>query len=417
MKKFIIITAFLTGTVWQGHSQVSLEECRRLARENYPLIRQLELVEKSRELNLSNIARSWLPQLGITGMAAVIDGIPDIVLLGTTTETDNYHFVGIANLSQALWDGGHSRSKRRITHAEAEVEKKSIEVELYKVSERVDQLFFGILLADEQLKQTDILRQLLESNLHRAEIAVMNGIAYPSDMDKIEVELLHTEQTLINLQACRKSYCQMLSLMTKTEITPQTMLVKPTQMIHTLDREINRPELHLFESQRTLNDARHFAVTSSYMPKIGLKGYAVGISPGISFGNNKLNHLLMAGISLSWNIGGLYTQYNERNKIKINNRMIDARQETFKVNTHIELSKQDNEIERFQRLIDKDKEIAQRRESIKNASEVRYEHGACTMTDLINDIHAENLARQTKAHHEIEFLMYLYQRQTTSGNQ
>ncbi|MDR0613916.1 MAG: TolC family protein [Dysgonamonadaceae bacterium] len=416
MRRVITIFFIFAGFCSENYGQQTLDECQRMARENYPLVSQLELIENSRELNLSNAARSWLPQFSITGMASITEGIPDIALPGTATGNGNHQFAGIAGLSQTIWDGGNSKAQRRMADAAADTERESVEVELYQLRERVNQLYFGVLLIDEQLRQTNILMETLRSGFRRAEASVGSGIAYPSDMDKIAVEILNTEQTLINLQACRRAYCRMLGLMTGQDITSQTTFEKPATVQHTAAMPVDRPELRLFESRRQLNDARNLAVTSSYMPKIGLRGYAVGMTPGIHIGGNKLDYLMVAGISLSWSSSGLYTKNNERNKIKISNRMIDALQQTFLMNTHLELSRQDGEIERCRQLIRKDDEIVRLRERIKKASETRYGNGACTMTDLLNDINAEHLARQTKVHHETEFLMYLYQQQTTSGN-
>lgn len=416
MRRVITFFFIFAGFCSESYGQQTLDECQRLARENYPLVRQLELIENSRELNLSNAARSWLPQFSITGMAAITEGIPDITLPAAATGNGNHQFAGIAGLSQTIWDGGNSKAQRKIASAAADTEKEAVEVELYQLRERVNQLYFGILLIDEQIRQTDILMETLRSGFRQAEASVGSGIAYPSDMDKIAVEILNTEQTLINLQACRRAYGRMLGLMTGQDITSQTTFGKPATVQHTAAMPVDRPELRLFESRRQLNDARNLAVTASYMPKIGLRAYAAGMTPGIHIGGNKLDHLLVAGISLSWSTNGLYTKNNERNKIKISNRMIDALQQTFLMNTRLELSRQDGEIERCRQLIRKDDEIVRLRERIKKASETRYGNEACTMTDLLNDINAEHLARQTKVHHETEFLMYLYQQQTTSGN-
>lgn len=50
-------------------SAQSLEECRRLAREHYPAIRQYDLISQSEKYNLSNAAKAWLPQLSLSARA------------------------------------------------------------------------------------------------------------------------------------------------------------------------------------------------------------------------------------------------------------------------------------------------------------------------------------------------------------
>lgn len=414
MKRTIILLFTLIVTFTQASAQLSLEECQRLARENYPMIKQFDLIEKSKEMNLSNAAKTYLPQFSITAMASLIEGIPEISMPNTGSENENYKFIGIANLSQTIWDGGNTRAQRKITSANAEVEKQNVEVMLYQINERINQLYFGILLTDEQLKQIDILDDNLDRNLKRAETARKNGTAYQSDLDAIKVEMLNSEQSRINLMAQRNAYIQVLSIMINKEISPTTKLETPNPIITT--NNINRPELRLYEQQRLLYDAQNSAITSRYMPKIGLTGYAIGLTPGIKLANEKLDHLLMAGISVSWNIGGLYTKKNDRSLIQTSKLMVDVQQETFLFNTNLELKQTDNQIERSRQLMLKDDEIVRLRESIKRASEIKYENGASTMSDLLSDINAENLARQNKALHEIEYLMNLYNHKTTAGN-
>ncbi len=414
MKRILIVLTVFITMHSQAFAQLSLEECQRLARENYPMIKQLNLIEKSKEMNLSNAAKAYLPQLSITGMAALIEGMPEISMGSVASESHNHQFVGIANLTQTIWDGGSTRAQKKITTASAEVEKQNIEVLLYEINERINQLYFGILLIDEQLKQVDILDDNLARNLKRAEIARQNGTAYQSDLDAIKVEMLNSEQSRINLNAQRNAYVQVLSIMINKEVSAETTLSVPAQIASS--NSINRPELQLYEQQRQLYDAQNSAITSRYMPKIGLAGYAIGMTPGINLASSKMDHLLMAGINISWNIGWLYTKKNDRSLIQTNKLKVDAQQETFLFNTKLELKQTDNQIERYKQLMQKDDEIVRLRESIKRASETKYENGAYTMTDLLMDINAENLARQNKALHEIEYLMNMYSRKITSGN-
>ena len=414
MKRIIFILIFIC-LHFGVFAQLSLEECQQLARENYPMVKQFDLVEKSKEMNLSNAAKAYLPQFSITAMASLVDGLPKISMPGTTAESNNHQFIGIANFTQTIWDGGTTRAQRKTATANAEVEKQNAEVLLYEINERINQLYFGVLLIDEQLRQLDILEDNLSRNLKRAEIARTNGTAYQSDLDAIKVEMLNTEQTRINLNTQRSAYIQMLSVMINKEVSPKVTLSIPAK-ISISSSEINRPELQLYEQQRLLSDAQNLAITSRYMPKLGLTGYAIGLTPGIRLGTDKTNYLLMAGVSLSWNIGGLYTRKNDRSIIQTNKLKIDNQQETFLFNTNLELKQTNSQIERSSQLMQKDDEIVRLRESIKRSSEIKYENGACTMSDLLNDINAEDMARQNRALHEIEYLMYLYSHKTISGN-
>jgi len=388
-------------------SQLGLEECQRLARDNYPQIKQFNLIEKSKEMNLSNASKAYLPQLSISGMASLIDGTPEINVPGMTSTNGNHQFIGTASVSQTIWDGGYTQAQKNIIAASSEVEKQQIEVQLHEIEGRVNQLYFGILLLEKQLKQTDVLDENLSLNLTRAKNAHQNGVAYQSDIDKIMVEIINVEQNRINLNTQLTAYKQMLSIMINKSISDETELSLPIK-VQRLNEPINRPEIMLFEQQKNLNELRNSAITSGYMPKFSLSGQAIGITPGIEIATRKMNHLLMASVNVSWNIGALYTQKNERNLIKLNDSKIASNKETFLFNTNLELTQTNNQIKRTERLIQRDDEIIKLRERIKKASEVRYENGSGTMTDLLIDLNAENIARQNKALHEIEYIMYIH---------
>lgn len=415
MKRIIILMIALAGIIPDSFSQLNLEECRRLARENYPAIKQFDLIEKSKDMNLSNAARAYLPQFSITGMANLIDGIPEIEMPGMEKQNNNYKFIGMANLKQPVWDGGATKARKKSAEANAEVEKQNIEVMLFQLNERVNQLYFGILMLDERLKQIDIMDDNLSRNLKKAETAQANGVAFQSDLDAIKVEMLNSAQNRINLNAQRSAYLQMLSVMINRNLPENTALNIPAE-IAAFSEEINRPELKLYEQQRLYNDAQNAMISARNMPKIGLAGYAIGLTPDIDFSVAKLNRLLMAGLSVSWDISGLYTTKNDRNILEINKMKIDNQQEIFMFNMRLELEESRSSIERSRQLMQQDDEIVRLRERIKQASEIKYENGACTMTDLLNDISAENAARQNKALHRIEYLMNLYKYKTTSGN-
>lgn len=68
MKRFIFSLSFsLFALLIYG--QITLEECQRKTRENYPLVRQYGLIEKTKEYNLANASKANLPQFTLSGKA------------------------------------------------------------------------------------------------------------------------------------------------------------------------------------------------------------------------------------------------------------------------------------------------------------------------------------------------------------
>ncbi len=398
-----------------AQAQLTIDSCQVKARANYPLIKQFDLIEKSKNMTIANANKAYLPQLSITAIGGIMDGMPNMSAPGSTEKASDKQFIGMAQLNQVIWDGGMIRAQKKIAEAGAEVEQQQAEVSLYAIRDQVNQLFFGILLVDEQLKQLDILNENLTKNLSRAETAYTNGTAYQSDVDALKVEILNLEQNRTQQSYLRGAYAEMLSHMIGEKIADNTTFEKPIRTSVPLSDSITRPEMRLFDQQRKMYDAQNSALTAELMPKLGIMGFGVFMQPGINFGIDKLDHVLVAGLSLSWNIGSLYTVSNNRKKIKNSLLQVDVQQETFLFNTNIKLKQSNSEIAKYKQLLEKDDEIVTLRKNIKQATETKYANGVCTMTELIQKINDENLARQNKALHEVQYLLNIYNYNTTIG--
>lgn len=406
----------MLGSVGGAFSQLTLSECQDRARANSPVIRQLALIEKSKDVNLSNASKLWLPQFGISAMAVAADGMPEIPLPGTTAETEHFQLAVMTSLLQTVWDGGISSAKVEMTRAETEVEKAKVEVSLYAIRSKVNELYFGILSINEQIKQVDILTENLVRNRNRAEISLQNGVIHQSDLDKIQVEIYKAEQSKINLTTYKTAYLKMLAVIIGREIGENEILEIPKPVnLSELGSVGNRPELTMFARRRKTIDARHSLLSTKITPKIQLQGMVTTLTPGIRLANTRNNHFLFGALVVQWNIGGFYTRKNDLNLLKIKKNIIDTQQNAFMQSIDVELAQKRSQLERHRLLVEKDDEIVKLRERVKSASEKKFENGTITMSELIDDINAENLARQTRNQHQIEFLMYQYDIKNTLG--
>lgn len=406
----------MLGSVGGAFSQLTLSECQDRARANSPIIRQLALIEKSKDVNLSNASKLWLPQFGISAMAVAADGMPEISLPGTTAETEHFQSAVMTSLLQTVWDGGISSAKVEMTRAETEVEKAKVEVSLYAIRSKVNELYFGILSINEQIKQVDILTENLVRNRNRAEISLQNGVIHQSDLDKIQVEIYKAELSKINLTTYKTAYLKMLAVIIGREIGENEMLEIPKPVnISELGSVGNRPELTMFARRREAIDAQHSLLSTKITPKIQLQGMVTTLTPGMRLANTRNNHFLFGALVVQWNIGGFYTRKNDLNLLKIKKNIIDTQQNAFMQSIDVELAQKRSQLERHRLLVEKDDEIVKLRERVKSASEKKFENGTITMSELIDDINAENLARQTRNQHQIEFLMYQYDIKNTLG--
>lgn len=396
-------------------AQLSIEACYEKARANYPLIKQYGLIEKTKEYNLSNAAKGYLPQVTFSAQATYQSDVTEIPInldaIGLTgveipSVSQDQYKMELA-LSQTLWDGGAIRSERKTLRTQAEVDQRDMDVSMYAINERVNQLYFGVLLAEAQLEQNKVLQAELRRNCDQVSSYIKNGIANQLDLDAIQVDLLKAKQTEAQFEHTKRAYREMLSRLIGEEIGEETRLVKP-EAVRPLTKENNRPELELYQAQIRNLRAQDSRITAGMMPKLGLfvtGGYG---KPGLDMFEDNFKVYYLAGVKLSWNLGSLYTRKNDRRKIQTGIRSIETQRETFLFNTSLDVAQRNATIDKYIDQLKYDDEIIALRGSVRRASEAKMANGTLSGTDLTRDIHAEQSAIQDKILHEIELLMAIY---------
>jgi len=412
----IIWSILLTIVVIPVSGQsLTLDSCYEKARRNYPLIRQYDLISKSEEYNVSNASKTYLPQVSLTGIAGyVIKGLP--VTNPSGDAPDKFQVIGLGQINQTVWDGGATHAQKEIAKADAATERAQTDVGLYALHGRIDQLFFSILLLDQQQKQLALLKENMNRNLNAISLSAENGYALRTDVDEVKVELLKIDQRITDAEYTDSGYREMLSLMLGEKVSVQTTLEEPSVISLSPETEIKRPELSLYQFQQQQSAARLSLVKSGNMPKVGLLGTAVVIEPGIAFGPEKINTLALAGLSVSWNTGALYKSSNEKQLEKIRSETIKTRMDEFMFNTRLETSKQQSEISKQQSIIEKDRQIVALRSDIRKGYELKFKNGLCNMNDLIKATNNESESQIDMNTHHLQLLMNMYAFKTSTGN-
>ena len=412
MKRMIFSFSFLLY-VAGAYAQITLEECQRKTQDNYPLVHQYGLVEKTKEYNLENAAKGYLPQFALSAKASYQSDVteipaklPGVDLKGLSK--DQYQVM--LELQQKIWDGGGIRMQKKQTIAEAEVEKEKLNVDMYALNDRVNDLYFGILLLDEQIKQNTLLQDELERNYRQITAYVENGIANQADLDAVKVEQLNTKQKRVDLVSSRAAYLKMLSLLVGEALSPETVLEKPVpQSMVSAVSEIRRPELALFDAQGAGLQVQEKALNVRHLPQFGLFVQGAYGNPGLNMLKNEFSPYYMAGVRLSWNFGSLYTLKNDRRVIEKKRQQLDNNRDVFLFNTRLEMTQQDQAIHSLEKQMRDDDEIIRLRTNIRKAAEAKVANGTLTVTEMLRELTNESLARQSKAMHEIQRLMGIYQ--------
>ena len=420
MWKLYVILALSLLTGIPLSAQVTLEECVKLAQDNYPLIRKYDLLEQTKDVNLSDIHKSWLPQINVYAQGTVQNETPSfpesltelISQTGTSISGLNewQYKIGV-DLSQNIWDGGASKSQRRMERAEDTERKAALDVQLYAIRQRVEDLYFGILLIEEQAEQTRAMHSLLQSNLDKLQAMLDNGTALQSDVDMVEAQCLGTAQQLTQAESTAKSYRKVLEIFTGKSITGQE-LVRPDA---TLPQDLlpARPELRHFEAQLQANEARNASITAGLMPRIGLFAQAYYGYPGLDYFestmNRDLSFNLLAGVKVSWNIGAFYHKKNDRQKLRLSSDHIAVERDVFLFNTSMQTRSQLDRIDELKAVMAKDDRIVELRQNVRMAAESQLGNGVIDATALLTKLTDEKQARLNASYHEIQLLQSIYQ--------
>jgi outer membrane protein TolC len=389
---------------------LTLDRCYELATQNYPLIKQRELISRSGEYSVQNATKGNLPQLSFSGQATYQSAVVHIPLPGIPELSKDQYKVQ-AEISQNLYDGGNIRYQKQLEKANTATQEQQLAVNLYAVKDRVNQLFFGILLADEQLQQNNLRKTDIESGIHKMQGAVDNGTALRSSLDELKAELINTDQSQTQLKANKNAYTQLLALFINQ---PVTALAKPSPIPVTAD--IKRPELKLYDQQQQAISIREKQLRVNYLPKVSAFAQGGYGRPTLNFIDNSFGFYGLGGLRFSWGLNSLYTLKNNRQMLHINQQDLDVQKETFLFNTRLTLTQQQINVQQYDDLIAQDQDIIALRTSVKKAAVAQLENGVITSHDYISQVNAENLARQNLALHQIQQLQVQYNSKNTSGN-
>ena len=406
---------------------ITLEDCYRLVRENYPTVKKLDLVAKTEGYTLANANRAYLPQVSILGQATYQSEVTDLskTIVGAlplppnvslpTIDKEQYKVVG--EVSQLLYGGGAIRSQKAVAKAQSAVQAQAVETQLYTLKQRVSNLYFGVLLIDAQLSQNRLNIETLESQLKKAEVALKNGTTLPSNVDELKAEILRVTMQTTEYEATQATYLQMLSTFIGKELTNASQLAQPApqSQSQSVSTEIFRPELKGFQLQESLLKAQEKQLSSEYIPKFSAffqGGYG---RPTLNMLSNQADFYYITGLRLQWNLSPLYNLSSKRHILRLNRESIATDRQAFLLNTKLELTQQSEQLKKLQKLIEQDETSVTLRHSVAKAAEVQLDNGVITTHEYLQKVNAWHLAQQMLSLHKIQLLQAQEQQQLIIG--
>lgn len=419
MKRFISVVAWTALGLSSAYAQPDLEQCKEMARKHYPAIRQYDLISQSQDYNMSNASKAWLPQVSLSAQATYQSDVarwPDqfesmLAAQGLDMpglRQDQYKVQ--IDIQQTIWDGGKSKAEKALTESETQQSLRAADVEMYALDNRIDNLYFGILLLQEQKRQVEDMIARLQNNLDYVNALVDNGVAMQADADAVEAQMLSSGQTLHQIKSSEESFRKMLELFIGDSLGTGSLSLPQTHQL--MIAESQRPELMLFESQIKALEAKNQMLNVALTPKFALFAQGYYGYPGLNMFENMMSSRWslngIVGIRMSWNISSFYTDKTSRKQIRNAIDRVKMQKDIFSFNNRLQAEQDDAEIRRIKAVLADDDRIVRLRQNVREAAEARLQEGAIDMNDLLTKISDESAAMIARSTHEIELVKAIY---------
>ena len=416
MRKKLLLLSVL-AVLFPAVRAQSLEECRQAAEHNYPIIRQYDLIARTTELTVRNIQKAWFPQISVTAQGSYqnkvtawpenLQGLFAQMGLQLQGLSRDQYKVGI-DVRQTLFDGGTIGSRREIARGEGAVQAAQTEVDLYKIGQRVHEMYFALLLLDEQLRLNADVNALLRSNEAQLAAMLKNGTASAGDFENVKAERLSAEQQQTELLSQRQTLQRLLSLFCGIPVDS----IRRPAVPNLPSGENKRPELRLFDCRLQLTDAQEKALDAQLLPQLGLFAQGYYGNPGLNLFEDMMKRRWswngIAGLKLTWNLSALYTHRNEKSKLRVQRELIENARQQFLFNNRLDETQQSENVRRFRAIAQRDGEIIALRTAVRKAAESKLAHGIIDVNGLLREINKENAAKTQQAIHEIDMLKAMY---------
>lgn len=415
-RKLILLFLFTANFGYSQVSSVTLEDCYRLARENYPGLTDSRRQQEISNLKLKNIRAVWNPQLYLNGQATYQSDVTkvNISIPGVSfAQPPNDQFKAYLDLKQTIYDGGLTSANSMLEKSTLAADQQNLEVEIYSLHEKVNQLYFVILLMTENETVMKLKLTILDERIRVMESAYRNGTVTSRDLDLLKADRLLTDQQIGEIHAERLAGMGAMGILTNQNLDGNTILAEP--VITTKEDSIVRPELKYFDLLGNKIDQNSQLLQKNRNPRIfgfGQSGYG---RPGLNMLKNTLDPYYLVGLGVSWNITDWKQTERSRQILEVQKQMIGSQRATFDQNLSISLFRANESIKKAEQLLKIDEELVVLRKNIAKQSASQLENGTITSADFIVDLNAVTQATINKRSHKVLLYQAIANYNTIAG--
>nr|AWJ66181.1 type I secretion system, outer membrane component [uncultured bacterium] len=417
MQKVLILLALVLPFIASAQQTITLEECFNLVTENYPLAKKAGLLDEQSRLDIEAINTGKLPKLDINAQATYqsdVTSLPIQIPNATIEPPNKDQYRATLDLTQSIYNGGLIDASAKVKEATTKVDQQEVEINLYLLKNKVNQLYLSVLLLQENRALLGAKEKQLQTRINEVKAGVEYGTLLPSSADALEVELLKIKQNYSELDYSKSDLIQRLSLLIGRDLNINVALLRPAVFI-TPQKETGRPELMLFELQKEQIDFSTELLAKTNSPKISAFAQGGYGNPGLNMLDNSFNTFYMSGLRLNWNIFDWNKTKTEKQSLQINKDIINTQKEAFELNNNLELVNLQSEIDKLQELIVLDEAIIILRENMVKTAESQLKNGVITSSEFISEFTDMYEAKNNLNLHKTQLLLKQIQYQITKG--
>ena len=404
MRTFFLFLLFSTSSFWAQETKTSLDSCLRWSAQNYPIYRQSERFKEQMVLNVQGIKETWIPKVNLNIQGTYQTEVVQFNIPGFTTNFPHDAYLGSLVVEQLLFDGGISRKQVQLEQMNTEVEIQKNKVEVYRVVDRVNQVYMAILLAKANISMLELLQDNLMKRSVNVAAGVSNGLVLQTQLDEIEVELLKTQQQLIEAKENLNGLCTSLSILTGKTLVVTTEFVASPAGGSNLSASIMRPESTLLLMQEGLLSEKYKLTRNLALPKLVFNAAGNYGRPGPNFINQNLRFFGSGNIALRWNVSSLYGLNRERKRFDISRKILEIQRDQLNQNIESSLANFASQLTAMDQVIQLDELIIQKKSAIAAVAANQLDNGKITPTVYLLQLNDEMAARLNLKIHEIKRL-------------
>ena len=415
MKKLVLLFLINLPLFSIAQQTLSLEDCYALANKNYPLAKQNDLLQQKSALEIDVLHKGKLPKIDMNAQASyqsAVTGLP--IPLPNVTPMNKDQYRATLDVNQLLYNGGMIDANAKIKEAQTKTQQQQVEVNLYQIKTRINQLYFSVFLLQERKAILIAKQEQLDSKIKEVKVGVKYGAILPASEKVIEAEYLKIKQQLTEIQFDKKRLIENLASLTFSPIDQNVNLVQ-TVMSTDFSKENNRPELKLFDLQNEQFEVSKEAISKNNLPKVNAFGQAGYGNPGLNMLDNSFQSFYMVGLKANWNVFDWNKSKTEKQALSISEAIITTEKETFLLNNNLQLQEMENEILKQEEVLKTDTEIIDLRQYVVKSSDAQLKNGVITSSEYLVELTNLYEAKTNQKTHEIQLALAKANYQTIKG--